>query len=397
MLVRFWVRLMLAITAGVIMVIGSAMIGGRSIPLGEQFTYTAPFPPLDQFSREGAVYTADAVRGVAAPVIHENVNVAWSPDGQRMAYLTYDDPFANINPSSTRPPFIDAANALGTLWVVEADTLTTKAVAEDRRIRRVELPSVVWSPDGQKIGFRTYGDDGLPQTGIADLTTGQTTYIAMSGSRISRTMWLPDSSGFLYLALDSDRYGDLRVQPLNQRCNDKGDCPNTSVIFTPFNLQVNSLVYWSPDGQQLIFSGTLDGLQSDVFLTRWRCLTGPGCLNGFTNLTTSTYGDEDGPVWSPDGMKIAYIADNIHVDLYDAQTGQITRLGTMRDPSTVRIMRLNWSSSGGYLVVTTVETTYTGAGDFHVYLLDAATGVFTRMTGIGGSYFFPTWRPTGLE
>jgi hypothetical protein len=90
---------------------------------------------------------------------------------------------------------------------------------------------------------------------------------------------------------------------------------------------------WSPDGQQLVFTG-YDGGLSDLFVVQRDG-------SGLRRLTEDKYADLH-PVWSPDGRTIAFATDrgeetnfqtlaigNMQIGLYDLDTGSIDLLDHM--------------------------------------------------------------------
>jgi Tol biopolymer transport system component len=96
---------------------------------------------------------------------------------------------------------------------------------------------------------------------------------------------------------------------------------------------------WSPDGQQLVFTG-YDGGLSDLFVVRRDG-------SGVRRLTEDKYADLH-PVWSPDGKSIAFATDrgeetnfktldigNMRIALYDIDTGSIEVLDHMEQGKNV--------------------------------------------------------------
>jgi Tol biopolymer transport system component len=96
---------------------------------------------------------------------------------------------------------------------------------------------------------------------------------------------------------------------------------------------------WSPDGQQLVFTG-YDGGLSDLFVVRRDG-------SGLRRLTEDKYADLH-PVWAPDGKTIAFATDrgpetnfktlaigNMRIAVYDLDTGSIELLDHMEQGKNV--------------------------------------------------------------
>ncbi len=102
--------------------------------------------------QEATLYLADAdgsnVRQLGAVPLH-GVSPAWSPNGKRLAFVSFDDANNPPCPAGSCPPS-------GELYVVGADgsgaTRLTRSKADD------EHPS--WSPDGARLAFASGFDLG---------------------------------------------------------------------------------------------------------------------------------------------------------------------------------------------------------------------------------------------
>lgn len=170
---------------------------------------------------------------------------SWSPDGSRVAYVSWDGNGDEI--------YVVAAAG-----DTARPTRLSNIPASTRPVRRVDpegqLVAVAnaghpaWSPDGANIAFTRY-----PET--------------------------PNSTGGLYLVAPDGQAQDrlTRVEPL-------------------------AASHWREDGRQLVFAGRREGID-DVYVVD---LSGFGLL---INLTRSHPGQSRDPDWSPDGRQIAFISD----------------------------------------------------------------------------------------
>ena len=103
-----------------------------------------------------------------------------------------------------------------------------------------------------------------------------------------------------------------------------------------------ALAHWSPDGQQIAFSGSVPGKPWKLFL-----IPKDG---GSPQPVTSEEVPETDPTWSPDGNTLAFghsgqTTEQTWIELFDMKTRQISRL-----PGSEGIFGPRWSPDGRYIV-----------------------------------------------
>jgi Tol biopolymer transport system component len=189
------------------------------------------------------------------------------------------------------------------------------------------------SPDGSMVAYFSEKDFYFVDLYLADGTTGKVKRrILKSGVSSnyetyrfinSQANWSPDGKFLAFAAKRGSR--DVIVIVDADR--------NKEVKRIELKLSGVTTPAWSPDGQQLVFTG-YDGGLSDLF-----AVNRDG--SGLRRLTQDKYADLH-PVWSPDGKTIAFATDrgsetdfktlaigNMRIALYDLGTGSIQVLDHM--------------------------------------------------------------------
>jgi TolB protein len=195
----------------------------------------------------------------------------------------------------------------------------------------------VWSPDGTKIAFITFGHDGnnISGIGVMNADGSNKTILTQSYNNTSPT-WSPDgtriafgaffegTSGFAIYSMNSSDGSELTK--LADGTNPSWSPDGTKIAFSanqesdlwimnadgtgltnlPVQLYAVTNFDWSPDGNKLVFTGTnIDEFQNAVYtinvdgsnLTRIDNTTGGWFVNQY-------------PSWSPDGTKILFSRDS---------------------------------------------------------------------------------------
>lgn len=148
------------------------------------------------------------------------VDVAWSPDGRRIADMTAD----------------------GTLQVWGAMSGQTPISYVGRKPSQIEMSVLAWSPDGTRIAFM--GTDGSVQVWLADRSSMAESFsIDFLGLKlpVDGLAWSPDGQ---YLAIGDDN-GDIGVLDLSYwQGSTRLKYPGTGPVFA-----------WSPDSKELAIAG----------------------------------------------------------------------------------------------------------------------------------------------
>jgi hypothetical protein len=271
------------------------------------------------------------------------------------------------------------------------------------RLTEPESPGQPWylapalSADGEWLVFASQRDGFFMDLWLADGQTGEVVDKLITGSQ---------SSGFESLRYQSSAGSfspDGRLIAFAAQTGGRDalylyDVERRRVWRRlAFELDGLSNPSWSPDGGRLVFTG-LDGGLSDLFITD---------LEGrLTRLTRDRYADLQ-PAWSPDGRTIAFSTDrgpgasleelaygNFRVALLDVMTGAIEILPHQEEGKNINPV---WSPDGIELAWVGDRT---GVNNLYVYDRDRRRlrQVTDLLTGIiGTNHLTPvlTWARTG--
>lgn len=156
-------------------------------------------------------------------------DITWSPDGNKVAFL------ADIHTDTTSDFFY-------TLYVVDADGKHLKKVTGGGIDENIN--SFAWSPDGKTLAVI----DGVPaEVSLYNLNGEKTETIELDGSA-SGIGWSPDGT---QLAVLTNLDNTHRISLV--------DDDDTHQIYSGADAAFSRQLYWSPDGQQILFgdSGSL--------------------------------------------------------------------------------------------------------------------------------------------
>jgi hypothetical protein len=281
----------------------SALVSELEGTLVFQTTYGGPF------------YTIN-VDGSDLQRITDGIDPVWSPDGEQVAFVRWEDPRG--------------------VWVVNADGSNAHRVFDWSETR---YPS--WSPDGQEIVFSRNKDDGDgsgPPRGFSG-TSGDV------GITAGRPPGGPTPGG------SSDSDSTLGIV-------------NTSdgSFWEPLPVSIKDLTPdWSPSGDRIVISANFSNsiglmVQSVDGSESWQ-------------LTSDPY--DTTPVWSPDGKQVAFVRrqhDHWEIYVIDVTTGQQTRLTDTPALDGVAASSVSpaWSPDGKYIAYLTDQT-----GEWEIWVMKA--------------------------
>ncbi len=327
---RVIVLLTLALLA--IGAVGGYAIGSSLVTASDGGDATAG---LTYFTPEGIIYTMTADGPIALTDDDEFAyGAAWSPDGNRVAYLSA--------PSGFEGPF--------TVMIRGADGSDPVAISEpfEAPPGSTVFPYLTWSPDGSAVLYWAPGidvvDDGRG-CGNTGTFCGQRIWIAAAdGSAPARAigdpeldarspLWKPDGESIIFTGSEGNGglYGIYRMDADGANVERIGDLSGSAWAF--------DLHAISPDGTTVaVASG--HGMY-DLYLV--------DLATGEESLIAGEDPHESGPYWSPDGSQIAFTSlgqsrDGVEETmLYDVASGETISLGS---PLSVK----GWSPDGRSII-----------------------------------------------
>jgi Tol biopolymer transport system component len=345
---------------------------------------------------------------VAGPPPPREYKPVWSPDGQRIAYVCFQDgPIIRYESGSTQ--FSDRA---AEICVMNSDGTGRRRLTRNQ----VEEREPTWSPAGKLVAFASVA--GLyvvdPQGGEPQLL--------FEGDLVSDLNWSPDGLRIAFVACRRGGGSDIYVADRDGRSFAKLDNPTGATLEYP---------RWSPDGSQLAYTSASDpdcssspilsGAErslmiasiGDTFPTR-KVADGlvdvrqvmwidQGTLaysvrssNGFTlyfiNLISGSHTKatpEEATTaalyaWAPDGSSLAYTVPGDYLYVRNRSSGQTIRvlgpIGTITDeivwsPDSQRLLLMSYERVPGMS-----DPTYTEA----IWIVERGGAFSKRLTHLPG-------------
>lgn len=239
-------------------------------------------------------------------------------------------------PSDGVPPtgiaFVSARDGNKELYLIQADGSALVRLTDDPAIDG----DPAWSPDGRRIAFRSRRD-------------GTTDIFVMSVEQL---------------------------EPIN-------------LIGDPFDTGFDEFApCWSPDNETLALITDRFQLHRSDGCSAHVVAVMPASVGGKIGRVDTIKGNQRSVAWSPNGQYLAFSShcgtDEIHLYLWDSQTGQTRRL--TEGPS--RNIYPAWSHDGRYLAFSSTRD-----GNSEIYLLTLETGSLVNLTQHPAKDIAPTWSP----
>lgn len=200
----------------------------------------------------------------------ENTTLAWSPDGERIAYGKAD--------------YVNRTEVRSDLYAYDLKT------GRERRLTTGERAfDPAWSPDGRQVAFVSL-EDGRSRLEVLDVETGRASVLSEGEglAEFAAPAWSPDGRQLAVAYKPEHGTWDLALVDAG------GGSPVR--LWTDPALDRNAA--WSPDGRYLFFDSERSGVPN---LYAWD--VGAGQLYQVTNVVTGAFD----PTPSPDGRTLVFL------------------------------------------------------------------------------------------
>lgn len=205
------------------------------------------------------LYIFDLASGVSSALSKEvgmNSAPAWSPDGKRLAMVLSKDANSEI-------------------YLVNADGSNKQRLTNNAAVDS----SPTFSPDGRQIAFVSERG-GTPQIYVMDVTGRNERRVSLQGGKAYDPSWSPDGKSIAYVV---EKGGDgFEIYVMNVDGSNPQQLTNSGGS--------NESPSWSPDSRHIIFSSTRSGAAE-----LWTVTPTTGEIRRVPNISVRAQGPDWGP------------------------------------------------------------------------------------------------------
>ncbi|MEP6518060.1 TolB family protein [Microcoleus vaginatus] len=338
-------------------------------PNGQRLAFVSGYTEIYTVNADGSRLTKQfAEGGCKAP----NFEIAWFSNSQKLVFARSCDGFTSDAPGSQ------------SLY-----TSTTSGIKGTKLVRnwevggqppKTEISSEFYiSPDGQQVAFvkdKNIYKMNADGSGMTKLTKSPVEYI----SEGIQLVWSPERTKIAFLF---GAYPKQQIYTINADGTNLKNLTND-----PQHEVYNGKLLWSPDSSRIAYyynkPGDSSGEQQDIYLL--------DINRGTAKNLTQKPRNYDEISWSPDGKFIAFVAgefNNQKLYTINADGKQLNQLATRLKPS--EISELAWSPDSQQIAFIYNET----AGDKrNLYVINQDGSALTKLTNDKDLYpGNPVWQP----
>ncbi len=295
----------------------------------------------------------------------------WSPDGTRIAFIGPD----------------------GELWIADAEGMNASRVelANMERLQPWIGYTLSWSPDGTEIVascvFYLSADDYITELCTINVETGVVEKLTDAPDDYKYApSWSPDGSQITF-TVPGPPDSIYLIDP---------DGSNQRLLATV--PQLAGPTSWSPDGKQTMYAARgEEGCGDDVYLDDIYLMDVEQGTS--VNLTNSPDMDDQAPVWSPDGTRIAFSSQKRmgteQIYVMDADGSNVVQLTDGKDEK-LNFYWPSWSPDGKRIAFTG-ELVRLGPESEQwcgIFVMDIESHSMTEFIGSkDADYGPPVWSP----
>jgi Tol biopolymer transport system component len=248
-------------------------------------------------------------------------------------------------------------------------------------------------PPVNKVVYISGYNAGNPRYGVYVMNpdgSGRTNLLSNSTISYSRPVWSPDGTQIAFTAIWPDGSGGYNNRIHIMNANGTGEYNLVNIPGHHFHST------WSPYGNEIAFSSDMHlpgaTTPNDIYLIN---ADGSGQP---TNLTNTPAIHEYAPSWSPDGLKIAYVAASgsdfsvveIYVMKYDGSDPVNLTNSAAADYAP------GWSPDSQKIVFYR-NLGSTNTPNRQIFVMNANGSGQTQLTFNSGQNWFPDWSPDGSK